>query len=98
MTKSTYHIFFGKLSNKLRVDIISILEKKQKSVNELSRELKVEQSKISHALKELKSCNIVNFEKKGKQRIYKLSKSIIPILRLIDYHAKKCNRCWGCGG
>ncbi len=98
MTKNTYHIFFSKLSNKLRINIISSLKEKPKSVGELSKELKIEQSKLSHALKELKDCNIVKAEQKGKQRIYSLSKTIIPILRLIDCHSKNCKKCWGCGG
>ena len=94
---NTYHIFFSKLSNKLRIDIISSLEKKPKSVSELSDELKIEQSKLSHALKELKNCNIVKVEKKGKQRIYSLSKTIIPILKLIGCHSRSCGICRGCG-
>ena len=97
MNKNTYHIFFSKLSNKLRIDIISSLEKKPKSVSDLSTELRIEQSKLSHALKELKDCNIVKVEQKGKQRIYGLSKTIIPILRLIDCHGRGCSECRGCG-
>jgi len=97
MNKNTYHIFFSKLSNKLRIDIISSLEKKPKSVSELSNELKIEQSKLSHALKELKNCNIVKVEKKGKQRIYSLSKTVIPILNLIACHSRSCEICRGCG-
>lgn len=94
----TYHIFFSKLSNPLRINIISILEEKPKSVGELSNELKIEQSKLSHALKELKDCNIVKVEQKGKQRIYSLSKTIIPILNLIECHSKGCSgKCKGCG-
>ena len=98
MSLSTYHIFFSKLSNPLRIDIISSLEKKPKSVMELSKYLKVEQSKLSHALKELRECNIVNVEQKGKQRIYSLSKTVIPILKLIECHSKGCKGCQGCGG
>ena len=97
MNYKTYNIFFSKLSNQLRIRIISSLDKKPKSVGKLVEDLKVEQSKISHALKELKGCNIVIVEKKGKKRVYSLSKTIIPILRLIDCHAKNCNKCWGCG-
>lgn len=99
MSSNTYHIFFSKLSNPLRIDIVSSLEKKPKSVMELSNELKVEQSKLSHALKELRNCNIVLVEQKGKQRIYSLSKTIIPILRMINCHSKGCNKkeCRGCG-
>ncbi len=96
MKQNTYHIFFSKLSNELRINIISSLEEKPKSVNELSKELSIEQSKLSHALKELKNCNIVKVEQRGKQRIYSLGKTIIPILRLIDYHGKGCEECRGC--
>jgi len=98
MKSSTYHVFFSKLANKLRIDIVSSLEEKPKSVNELSQELKVEQSKLSHALIELKECNIVNVEQKGKQRIYSLSKTVIPILKLIECHSRGCcDKCDGCG-
>lgn len=98
MKSNTYHVFFSKLANPLRINIISSLEEKPKSVSELSNELKIEQSKLSHALKELKDCNIVKVEQKGKQRIYSLSKTIIPILRLIECHSKGCSgECMGCG-
>jgi len=97
MESKTYHVFFSKLSNPLRIKIISSLDKKPKSVSELVKELKVEQSKLSHALMELKSCNIVKVEKKGKQRVYSLSRTIIPILRMIECHSKGCDKCGGCG-
>ncbi len=94
MKHSTYHIFFRRLANKLRIDIISSLLDKPKSVSQLVSELKQEQSKISHALKALSSCRIVNSIKKGKQRIYSLSKTIIPILKAIDQHEKcLCKTC-----
>ena len=51
---------------------------------------------LEHALKELKNCNIVKVEKKGKQRIYNLSKTIIPILKLIECHGEECVKCRGC--
>jgi len=96
MNYKTYHIFFSKLSSPLRIKIITSLDEKSKSVGELVEELKVEQSKISHALKELRKCNIVQVKKEGKKRIYNLSKSISPILRLIDCHSKICSKCKGC--
>jgi len=98
MNYKTYHIFFSKLSNPLRIKIVSALETSDKSVNELVTELKVEQSKLSHALSELRDCNIVNFEQKGKERIYNLSNSIKPILKLIELHSKECSNCAGCSG
>jgi len=96
MNKNTYHIFFSKLANPSRIDIVSSLEKKPKSVGELSKELDIEQSSLSHALKELKECNIVQVEQKGKQRIYKLSRTIIPILKLISCHSHSCEEYKGC--
>jgi ArsR family transcriptional regulator len=99
MKKSTYHIFFANFSNVLKIDIILLLRKKEKNVTELSESLKVEQSKISHALSSLKNCNIVNVKQKGKQRTYSLNKkTVIPMLNLIDKHAKtfcECKKCFG---
>jgi len=97
--KSTYHVFFGNLANSLRIDIISKLKEKPRSVGDISKELGVEQSKISHALASLKCCNIVDVEQKGKSRVYSLNKqTIIPMLDLIDKHAKtfcggNCKEC-----
>jgi DNA-binding transcriptional ArsR family regulator len=96
MNSKTYHIFFSKLSNPLRIDIVSSLEKRPKSVNELSKELNIEQSKLSHALKELRECNIVSVDQDGKKRVYSLSKTIIPILKLIECHSENCVKCKGC--
>ncbi len=98
---STYHIFFRNLANPLKIKIISVLKDKESSVGDLSYELNVEQSKISHALALLKKCNIVDVEKKGKERIYSLNKkTIIPLLKMIDEHSKSycyCKECKGCG-
>ena len=98
MENNTYHIFFNNLANPLKIKIITSLRDKEKSVTELSDALEVEQSKISHALATLKCCNIVNAKQDGKQRIYSLNKkTIIPMLNLIDKHAKTfCNKMCEC--
>ena len=96
MNYKTYHIFFSKLANPLRIKIVSALEDSEKSVSELVEELNVEQSKLSHALSELRDCNIVEVEQKGKGRVYSLGNSIKPILKLIELHSKKCSNCAGC--
>ncbi len=97
---STYHIFFRNLANPLKIKIISVLKEKKSSVGDLTFELGVEQSKVSHALALLRRCNLVNVEKKGKERIYSLNKdTIIPMLKLIDKHSKtycNCKECKGC--
>ncbi|MEK6906345.1 MAG: metalloregulator ArsR/SmtB family transcription factor [Nanoarchaeota archaeon] len=88
----TYYIFFRNLANPVKVSIISSLKNKEMSVNELVRDLKEEQSKISHALSSLSHCNIVISRHSGKKRIYSLNKNtIIPILKIIDKH--KCKHC-----
>jgi len=100
MKNNTYHIFFTNLANPLRIKIISSLKEKEKNVTELSKELKVEQSKISHALRLLRHCNIVEVKQVGKKRIYSLNKkTILPILKLIDNHSKTfCGgNCKACG-
>ncbi|HJX49829.1 MAG TPA: metalloregulator ArsR/SmtB family transcription factor [Candidatus Nanoarchaeia archaeon] len=98
MKDSTYHIFFNNLANPLRVNIILSLKNKEKNVTQISKELKVEQSKISHSLASLRCCNIVEVKQKGKQRVYFLNKkTIIPILKIIDKHARvHCRECTAC--
>lgn len=92
MKCNTYHYFFKNLANPLKISIISILKNKECSVNDLVKELKEEQSKVSHALASLNHCNIVQSKQKGKLRIYSLNKeTILPILKTIDEH--KCRYC-----
>ena len=102
---NSYHLFFSNLANPLKIKILLSLRNKEKNVTEISKELDVEQSKISHALASLKNCRIANYTQKGKERIYNLNKkTIVPILRLIEKHAsvncggkccigKKCRNC-----
>ena len=103
MIKETYYFFFSKLANKLKIDIIKELRKSPSSVMNLVKKLKVEQSKLSHALASLRCCNIVEVKQKGKSRVYYLNKqTIVPILKLIDKHAYTfckggCNYYGGCG-
>ncbi len=97
--KNNYHIFFRNLANPLKIEIVSALKEKESSVNELSEKLKIEQSKLSHALANLKMCKLVKSRKEGKQRIYFLNKkTILPILKIIDEHAKEFCSCKGCKG
>ncbi len=95
MSYYTYHIFFRNLANPLKIRIISELKKGDKSVNQLVRDIGIEQSNISHALSSLRCCNIVTSKIKGKARIYSLNKkTILPILKMIDKHEKEfCKEC-----
>ena len=95
MRNSTYHYFFTNLANSLKMNIILVLRDKEKNVGEISKELGVEQSKVSHALASLRCCNIVQVKQKGKERVYSLNKeTIVPMLKMIDKHEKKfCKNC-----
>ena len=93
----SYNDFFGTLANATNQRIIDVLRLGAKNVSEIARITKLEQSKISHALKRLADCKFVDMEQKGKQRIYSLNKdTIIPVLKLADEHAHKmcpvCNK------
>lgn len=94
MLKTSYENFFINFANKTRLRIIVLLKNKALSVGEISKELDEEQSAVSHNLKKLASCRILNVERKGKERIYSLNKdTVLPMLRIVDKHV--CSFCKG---
>ena len=96
MKNNSYNAFFSNFANKTRIKIISWIEQKPSSVGEISKNINEEQSKISHHLKKLRDCGIVEFEKKGKERIYRLNKkTVIPLLDIVKKHiqTKCCSKC-----
>ena len=94
MNKRSYHKFFNNFANPLKIDIIFSLKNKGRSVNELIKELNIEQSRLSHALQGLRKCGIVQVFDNGRERIYSLNeKYILPMIELLDNHAKE-----HCGG
>lgn len=96
MNCKSYDNFFINFSNKTKLDIILALRKKPLCVSEISKKLRCEQSKISHSLKKLASCHVLNVKKNGRERIYSLNKeTVLPILRLVEKHVKK-NCAGGC--
>ncbi|MDP2925000.1 MAG: metalloregulator ArsR/SmtB family transcription factor [Nanoarchaeota archaeon] len=90
-----YYPFFGNLANPLKIRIVGELKQNEMSVLDLADKLNEEQSKISHALKSLKNCSIVEMRQSGKKRIYSLNKeTILPILDILDKHESKfCKKC-----
>ena len=84
-----YKLFFGTLTSNDRLMIINSLRKQSKTVGELQKELKLEQTRVSHNLKRLKKCGFVDVKIDGKYRIYKLKeRTIKPLMNLIDNHMK----------
>ncbi len=96
MKHNSYNNFFTNFANKTKLSIILILEKGPLSVNEITKKVKEEQSKVSHNLRKLLQCHILNAKQKGKQRIYSLnSETVVPILKIVKKHVKK-NCLKGC--
>ena len=63
-------IIFGLLSNEIRLNIISELSDREKSVNEIISNLNFDQPSVSHALAILRKEGIVKFKSVGKNKIY----------------------------
>lgn len=86
----SYELFFETFSNKTRMRIIEALSLGPKSVTEICKLTKEEQSKVSHSLKKLTECHFLDFRRQGKKRIYSLNKdTITPILNLVEKHVRK---------
>ena len=97
-----YHLCLETLGNELRVKVIESLGERPKSVGELARELNAEQSRLSHSLKALKRCNFVSSETRGKERVYRLTRSFVRempksknIFEALEKHFEKFGcKCW----
>jgi DNA-binding transcriptional ArsR family regulator len=74
--------FFKALSHPLRIAIINALRSGEVGVNELSAQLKVEQSTLSQQLAMLRSRNIVVGRKEGQNVFYSVRDP--AIFRLLD--------------
>jgi len=82
-----YKLFFGTLTSKDRLLIINALRNRVKTVNELQKELRLEQTRVSHNLRRLRNCGFVKVAQQGKYRAYSLNKSTIrPLMDMIDKH------------
>jgi DNA-binding transcriptional ArsR family regulator len=86
----TYVNFFKTLNNDTRLGIVLCLKDNSKNVSQLSSELEMEQSRISHNLQCLEKNGFVTVKQEGKQRIYSLNKDTIgPILVAVKKHMSK---------
>jgi len=92
------YAFFKVLANPTRLAILEMLRRQPRSVTEIARTLKQEQSMISHNLEPLEKCRFVFSERKEKQRIYTLNKETVePLFKMFDYHSQKyCPRRGTC--
>ena len=81
--------FFKALAHPLRIRILDTLRERELGVNELSVQLKVEQSNLSQQLAVLRGRNIVVGRKKGNNVYYSVRDP--EIFRLLDVAKKIFN-------
>jgi DNA-binding transcriptional ArsR family regulator len=84
-----YREFFRALSNRTRFAIVQLLLQKPHYVGEIVEDLGFEQSRISHNLGCLLNCGFVQWEWRGKNKVYRLHPDLLPILTSIDKHIAK---------
>ena len=80
-------MFFGTLISEPRLKIINLLRKDKKNVSQIVKELKMDQTIVSHNLSRLKKCGFVKSEIDNKYRYYSLNKDTIkPLMEIIEKH------------
>jgi len=85
--QDAYDRFLTTLSNKVRLAIIHSLKDNPKNVTQLTNELKIHQTSVSHALKRLLDCGFVFVKRNGKERLYSVNKKTIkPLIKLMGEH------------
>ena len=85
MTNCSCDSFFVNFSNKARLNIMLLLKTRACDVTTISRNLKIEQSLVSHNMTKLLSCNLVQSKREGKTKIYSLNKKVaLPILDIYE--------------
>lgn len=79
------------LGNKQRVHIMQLLTKQgPMGVTAISEALKMEQSAVSHSLKQLLLCHFVTVKQEGKERIYTINEDTVkPLFEQIERHVNK---------
>jgi len=96
LMQSAYDRFLRTLCNKTRLSIIQSLRDNQKNVTQLTDELGIHQTSVSHGLKRLLDCGFVHVTQNGRERVYSVNeKTIKPLLGLMESHIenyckKKC--------
>ncbi|MCH8329171.1 MAG: winged helix-turn-helix transcriptional regulator [Nanoarchaeota archaeon] len=90
MKCKSYETFFVNFANKSKLDIIMALRFGPLNVSTIAKRIGEEQSAVSHNLKKLTDCHVLDVKKAGKERIYSLNKdTVIPILKLVEKHVTK---------
>lgn len=91
-------LLFKALGNHVRLRILETLCSRGMSVNELCEVVKEEQTRVSHELRCLTVCGLVDYRREGKRVIYSLNrKTVLPLLEAADRHVERfAERIRGC--
>jgi DNA-binding transcriptional ArsR family regulator len=94
LMQDAYDRFLRTLCNKTRLALVQALQEKPKNVMQLTQELGIHQTSVSHGLKRLLKCGFVHVKKNGKERVYTLNQNTIkPLLILMEKHINNyCKR------
>jgi len=72
------------------MEILELLKKRKHHVGEIMKKLDKEQSLVSHHLKSLRECGLIESQVEGKKRIYKIKGEELPeFLKNIEKLSKK---------
>ncbi len=89
-TWSPYALFFDILGNENRLFILEQLQDSPKNVSSLVTKTGLEQTHVSHALKQLEQHGFVTKKRRGKFVEYSFNRGTIgPLFKLIQAHVKK---------
>ncbi|MEM2890264.1 MAG: metalloregulator ArsR/SmtB family transcription factor [Candidatus Hadarchaeum sp.] len=78
------------VSDKTRLEILHLLKKGERCVYDIVNETKLEQSLVSHHLREMRKCKIVNTRREGKKIFYRITdNSIIKFLDEVKLLSRK---------
>ncbi len=81
-------LLFRVLSNEVRIKLVESLAEGEKNVSDLCSAIGQEQTRVSHELRCLLVCGLVEYRREGRQIIYSLnSDTVLPILKAADKHA-----------
>ena len=86
MLARLYREFFRALANPTRFAVVQLLRAEPHNVGQIGEKLGLEQSRVSHNLACLLNCGFVEWEWRGKNKVYRLNPDLGPILTGIEKH------------
>src|SRR5712692_2976126 len=91
-------LLFKVLSNNVRLRLINSLVERERTVSELCRDTDEEQTRVSHELRCLVVCGLVNYRRDGRMIEYSLNKrTVLPILaaaeKLVEKFGERMEGC-----